>query len=46
MEKENENTTNLNAKEIEKRYGKRVRSRMKAMFNQISFNENSVDKRK
>jgi len=39
-------TTNLNAKELEKRYGSRVRSRLRAMFNLISFNQNSVDKRK
>nr|WP_298286811.1 ATPase [uncultured Lutibacter sp.] len=39
-------TTNLNAQEIEKRYGSRVRSRMRAMFNLISFDENSIDKRK
>ena len=39
-------TTNLNAQEIEKRYGNRVRSRMRAMFNLISFDECSIDKRK
>ena len=39
-------TTNLNAQELEKRYGNRVRSRMRAMFNLISFDENSKDKRK
>jgi len=39
-------TTNLNAKELEKRYGNRVRSRLRQMFNLISFDENSVDKRK
>ena len=39
-------TTNLNAKELEKRYGNRVRSRLRAMFNLISFNENSKDKRR
>jgi hypothetical protein len=39
-------TTNLNAQEIEKRYGNRVRSRLRAMFNLISFNQNSIDKRK
>jgi DNA replication protein DnaC len=39
-------TTNLNAQELEKRYGKRVRSRIRAMFNLISFDEDSVDKRK
>jgi len=39
-------TTNLNAQELDKRYGNRVRSRMRTMFNLISFNENSIDKRK
>ena len=39
-------TTNLNAKELEKRYGSRVRSRLRAMFNLISFGQDSVDKRK
>jgi DNA replication protein DnaC len=39
-------TTNLNAQELEKRYGNRVRSRIRAMFNLISFDEDSVDKRK
>ena len=38
-------TTNLNAREIEKRYGNRVRSRLRAMFNLISFDKNSKDKR-
>ena len=38
-------TTNLNAQELEKRYGNRVRSRLKSMFNLISFNKNSKDKR-
>ncbi|WP_457617575.1 ATPase [Lutibacter sp.] len=39
-------TTNLNAQELEKRYGNRVRSRLREMFNLISFNKNSKDKRK
>jgi len=39
-------TTNLNAQELDKRYGNRVRSRMRTMFNLISFDEKSVDKRK
>ena len=39
-------TTNLNAKELEKCYGNRLRSRMRTMLNLISFDENSVDKRK
>ena len=38
-------TTNLNALEIEKRYGNRVGSRMRTMFNLISFDDNSRDKR-
>jgi len=39
-------TTNLNAQELEKRYGNRVRSRIRAMFNLISFDNASIDKRK
>jgi hypothetical protein len=39
-------TTTLNAQELENRYGNRVRSRLKSMFNLISFDKNSVDKRK
>jgi len=39
-------TTNLNAKELEKRYGSRVRSRLRTMFNLISFDKTSSDKRK
>jgi len=39
-------TTNLNAEELEKRYGNRVRSRLREMFNLISFDETSTDKRK
>ena len=39
-------TTNLNAHEIEARYGSRVRSRMRQLFNLIPFDERSVDKRK
>lgn len=38
-------TTNLNAQELEDRYGNRVRSRMRQLFNLISFDSNSVDKR-
>ncbi|RXP54838.1 ATPase [Lutibacter sp. HS1-25] len=38
-------TTNLNAQEIEKRYGSRVRSRLRAMFNLISFDQKAIDKR-
>ena len=36
---------NLNAKELENKYGSRVRSRLRAMFNLISFNQNAIDKR-
>jgi len=39
-------TTNLNAHELEDRYGNRVRSRMREMFNLIAFEINSIDKRK
>ncbi len=38
-------TTNLNAQELEERYGNRVRSRMRAMFNLIGFEKRSKDKR-
>jgi energy-coupling factor transporter ATP-binding protein EcfA2 len=38
-------TTNLTSSEIEEYYGKRVRSRMREMFNLISFDENTIDKR-
>ncbi|WP_394973160.1 ATPase [uncultured Croceitalea sp.] len=38
-------TTNLNADEIEERYGKRVRSRMREMFNLIAFKKDAKDKR-
>ncbi len=39
-------TTNLNAQELEDRYGNRVRSRMRQLFNLIAFDKESVDKRK
>lgn len=39
-------TTNLNADELEKLYGNRVRSRLRSMFNLISFPETTADKRK
>lgn len=39
-------TTNLNAAELEERYGERVRSRMRQLFNLIAFDESSRDKRK
>ena len=38
-------TTNLSASELEMLYGDRVRSRMRQMFNLISFNPDSLDKR-
>lgn len=38
-------TTNLSASEIENMYGNRLRSRMRNMFNLISFNPHSADKR-
>ena len=38
-------TTNLNAEELEERYGKRVRSRMREMFNLVAFDKNAKDKR-
>ena len=38
-------TTNLNAEELEERYGKRVRSRMRQMFNLIAFDKTTKDKR-
>lgn len=38
-------TTNLNAQELEERYGNRVRSRMRQLFNLIAFDKGSVDKR-
>ena len=39
-------TTNLNAEELEERYGNRVRSRMRELFNLIAFDEGAGDKRK
>ena len=39
-------TTNLNAEELEERYGNRVRSRMRELFNLIAFDKMSIDKRK
>lgn len=38
-------TTNLSASDIESLYGNRLRSRMRAMFNLISFDAESIDKR-
>lgn len=39
-------TTNLNAAELEDRYGERVRSRMRQLFNLVAFDEKAGDKRK
>ena len=39
-------TTNLNADELEKMYGNRVRSRLREMFNVLSFPSDTPDKRK
>lgn len=39
-------TTNLNAEELEERYGNRVRSRMRQLFNLIAFDNEVDDKRK
>jgi hypothetical protein len=38
-------TTNLSASEIEDTYGNRIRSRMREMFNQVSFGSEAPDKR-
>lgn len=38
-------TTNLNAQELEDRYGNRVRSRMRQLFNLVGFDQRSRDKR-
>lgn len=38
-------TTNLNAAELEERYGNRVRSRMRQLFNLIAFDKDTKDKR-
>ncbi|WP_422350902.1 ATPase [Flagellimonas sp.] len=39
-------TTNLNAQELEERYGTRVRSRMRELFNLVGFDVKTKDKRK
>ena len=39
-------TTNLNSTEIEERYGVRVRSRCRELFNLIAYPANTIDKRK
>ena len=38
-------TTNLNADELEEKYGERVRSRMRELFNLIAFEQSTPDKR-
>lgn len=38
-------TTNLNAQELEDRYGTRVRSRLRQLLNVIAYDANSTDKR-
>tara|TARA_R110002051_G_scaffold63132_5_gene114903 strand:- start:633 stop:1295 length:663 start_codon:yes stop_codon:yes gene_type:complete len=38
-------TTNLNAEELEDRYGNRVRSRMRELFNLVAFDTKAEDKR-
>lgn len=39
-------TTNLNAEELEDRYGNRVRSRMRQLFNLVGFDTSTKDKRR
>ena len=39
-------TTNLSATELESKYGNRLRSRMREMFNLVAFDKESKDKRK
>ena len=39
-------TTNLNAEELEERYGNRVPSRMRELFNLVAFDKDTNDKRK
>lgn len=39
-------TTNLNAQELEERYGNRVRSRLRQLFNLIAFKKTLIDKRR
>jgi energy-coupling factor transporter ATP-binding protein EcfA2 len=39
-------TTNLNAQELEQRYGERLRSRLREMCNLISFSTDAPDRRK
>lgn len=39
-------TTNLNAQELEEKYGNRVRSRMRQLFNLVAFDKETMDKRR
>lgn len=39
-------TTNLDVEELEERYGSRVRSRMRQLFNLVTFDATTIDKRK
>ncbi|OEY72793.1 ATPase [Salegentibacter salarius] len=39
-------TTNLDSDELEERYGSRVKSRMRQLFNLVTFDEKTADKRK
>lgn len=39
-------TTNLGVQDIENQYGARIRSRLREMFNQITFNTDAKDRRK
>lgn len=38
-------TSNLNAQELEDRYGNRIRSRMRKLFNLVAFDKGCLDKR-
>jgi len=38
-------TTNLNSAGLEERYGNRIRSRMRQMFNLVAFPQTGADKR-
>jgi len=39
-------TTNLSSHEIEDRYGRRIRSRLREMVNLVAFDKEAGDKRK
>ena len=47
MEKEKKRKENppQHKRTEKKRYGNRVRSRLRAMFNLVNFNQNAIDKR-